>query len=116
MEVTPSEVRISPRQARNLALVINELVTNTLKHASSGNTVTSIFLRIDLKDDNTVLLEYRDDGPGYPEDVLRLERHGVGLYLIQSLVSHALRGSLALANDGGGVTTIRFHPEENNTT
>jgi PAS domain S-box-containing protein len=116
MEVTPSPVRISPRQASNLALVINELVTNTLKHASSGNTVTSIFLHIDLEDDNTVFLEYRDDGPGYPEDVLRLERHGVGLYLIRSLVSHALRGSLSLANDGGSVTTIRFQVEEKDTT
>ena len=62
----------------------------------------------------TVLLEMRDDGPGYPPDVLRLERHGVGLYLVQILVDHALGGSLLLANDGGAVTTIRYREEDRN--
>jgi two-component sensor histidine kinase len=116
VDVTPSSVKVSPRQANNLALVINELVTNTVKHAVSGRETAHVAVRIAREDDDTVLLEYRDDGPGYPADVLRLERRGVGLYLVQNLVRHVLSGSLALANDGGAVTTIRFAAEEGYVT
>ena len=116
VDIPPSPIRVSPRQANNLALVINELVTNTVKHATSGQATTYIAVRIALEDDGVILLEYRDDGPGYPQDVLCLERHGVGMYLVRNLVGHALRGSLVLANDGGAVTAMRFEAEERSTT
>lgn len=115
-DVTPSEVKVSPRQASNLALIINELVTNTTKYAVSRHVATHVAIRIALEDDEIVLLEYRDDGTGYPEDVLCLEQHGIGLYLIQILVRHALNGSLALFNDDGAVTTVRFKAKEEGTT
>jgi two-component sensor histidine kinase len=50
----------------------------------------------------------RDDGLGYREQVLRLERLGVGLDLVQNLVRSSLGGELSLHNDGGAVTVIRF--------
>jgi two-component sensor histidine kinase len=55
-----------------------------------------------------VLLEFRDNGPGYPEEVLRLERYNVGIYLIQNIVQEQLYGDLTFHNDQGAVTTIRF--------
>jgi PAS domain S-box-containing protein len=112
VRIPPSPVKVSPRQASNLALIINELVTNTVKHAVPGQEITHIDMRTDLDDDGAILLEYRDDGPGYSKEVINLQREGVGMYLIQNLVGHALRGSLVLANDGGPVTTIRFEDEE----
>ena len=66
-------------------------------------------MRLDAKDDK-VLLEFRDDGPGFPEEVLRLERHSVGWELILTLVRHGLRGDISLHNDQGAVTTIHFPP------
>jgi two-component sensor histidine kinase len=107
---------VSPRQAGNLALVLNELVTNTVKHAAPGQAATHVAVQIGSEGNGTVRLEYRDDGPGYPEDVLHLKRRGVGLYLIQNLVDHALGGWLALANDDGAMTTVRFESEESSTT
>ena len=59
-------------------------------------------------EDDLVLLEFRDNGPGYPEEVLRLEQHNVGMYLIQNIVSEQLHGELSFYNDQGAVTTIRF--------
>jgi two-component sensor histidine kinase len=47
-------------------------------------------------------------GPGYPAEVLQLDRHNVGVYLIQTMVRDGLGGELALHNDRGAVTTIRF--------
>ncbi len=64
-------------------------------------------MRIALEED-TVLFEFHDDGPGCPEEVLQLERHNVGLYLIQIMVCDNLGGELTLHNDHGAVTTVRF--------
>jgi two-component sensor histidine kinase len=107
VDVTPSPVRVTPQQANSLALVINELATNTVKYALAKRPKAHISVRIALEED-TVLFEFRDDGPGYPVEVLRLERHSVGSYLIQTMVRDDLGGELSLHNDHGAVTTVRF--------
>lgn len=107
VEVTPSPVQVMPDQAHNLALVINELATNTVKHALRERDTVHITVHIALGDD-TVLFEFRDDGPGYPEEVLLLKRHNVGFHLVQKLVRESLRGELSLHNDHGAVAVIQF--------
>ena len=59
-----------------------------------------------------ISIEFRDDGTGYPKDVLRLERHSIGWELIQSIVCYGMRGDVALHNDRGAVTMIRFISEK----
>jgi PAS domain S-box-containing protein len=107
VDVTPSPVRVTPDQAHDLALAINELATNTVKHALRERDIAHIAVRIALEDD-TVRFEFRDDGPGYPEEVLQLERQNVGLDLIQNMVHKGLRGELSLHNDHGAVAVIQF--------
>jgi PAS domain S-box-containing protein len=115
VEVPHSPIEVSPRQAANLALVINELATNTRKYALQNRKRAHIAVRIQSEDGGMVL-EYRDDGPGYPEDVLRLERQGVGLYLLMQLVTGTLRGTLQLANAEGAVARLFIKTEETNRT
>ena len=93
--VTPSLVRVSPRQANSMALIINELVTNSAKYALPGQARPILNIRIALTGE-TVSLEFRDNGSGYPEDVLALVRQGVGLYLIQRLTEGDLHGAMTL--------------------
>lgn len=115
VEIPPSMIEISPRQASNLALVIHELVTNTLKYAWNGRK--AVYIQVDMAlEGDTIRLEYRDDGPGYPEDVLTLRRYNVGIYLIRRLVTTSLRGTLQLANHNGAVTTLYIRTEERNLT
>ncbi|MEA3342170.1 MAG: GAF domain-containing protein, partial [Chloroflexota bacterium] len=107
VDVTPSPARVTSDQAHNLALVINELTTNSIKYGLQEQSAARIGVRIEL-DGNTVMFEFRDDGPGYPEEVLRLERSNVGFDLIQNIVRKSLHGELSLYNDGGAVAVIRF--------
>jgi len=107
VSVTPSSVQVTPDQAHNLAMVINELTTNTLKHAVQGRGRAQITVRI-TPDDEVIQCEFRDDGPGYAPEVLRLECQNVGMSLIHNLVRKGLRGELELRNDQGAVTIIRF--------
>ena len=111
VEVTPSTVQVLSEQAHNLALVINELTINTVKHTLKERDAAHIAVRI-TPEDGAVGLEFRDDGPGYPEDVLRLERHRVGFDLIRNIVRKSLRGKLSLHNENGAVTVIRIESKE----
>ena len=114
VDVTPSPIRVTPDQAHNLALVINELATNTVKYTLHERHAAQITVSIGLDDDagtRTVLFEFRDDGPGYPEEILRLERHSVGLDLMQNIVRKSLRGELSLHNERGAVAVIRFEAQ-----
>ena len=61
--------------------------------------------------EQTIRLEFRDDGPGYPDDVLNSTHHQVGLYLIETIVKHDLAGQLRLYNDQGAITIIQINHE-----
>jgi PAS domain S-box-containing protein len=104
------DIRILPKQTNTLGMIFNEVATNTVKHASTGRTTVQIQVAI-RRQDNEVLLDCRDDGPGFPDTVLIGERIGLGLYLTKTLVKDGLQGSLCLMNDAGAVTRIRFKPE-----
>jgi two-component sensor histidine kinase len=110
LDVPASPIRVTSDQAHNLALVINELATNTIKYALEGRNTAKIAFRI-TSENHTVRCEFRDDGLGYPEDVLQLERHNVGFDLIQNIVRGNLRGELSLYNDHGAVAIIQFRAE-----
>ncbi len=105
--VNTSPVQVTANQAHNLALIINELTTNTIRHALTGRYLAQITVNIYPQADR-IWLEFRDDGPGYPEEVLREERHGVGFELINPLVRKSLRGELSLQNNQGAVAIISF--------
>jgi two-component sensor histidine kinase len=105
--VSPSQVRIGPKQANELALVINELTTNTMKYGLLERQTARIEVQI-AQEGEVIQLQFRDDGPGYTEAVLQAKQHNVGIYLIQTMVSRGLEGEVTLHNDQGAVTNIRF--------
>lgn len=107
VEVSPSSVRISPEQADNLGIVLNELVTNTVRYAMKKRDTATINVHI-ARIGETIHFEFRDNGPGWPEDVTRFDRHNVGVYLLQKVVRKDLNGKLELYNDEGAVVEIRF--------
>jgi two-component sensor histidine kinase len=110
VEIPTSAIRVTSDQAHNLALVINELATNTAKYAVTEQDSAQIVFKAEL-DDRTIFCEFRDNGPGYPDDVLQLERHGVGFDLIQNIVKSNLRGEILLKNQAGAVALLKFKAE-----
>ena len=105
--VSPSSIRVTPDQANTLALVINELATNTIKHGQRGKQTPSISVRIE-ENDGRVVFEFQDNGPGYPEPILNEDLYNVGLDLVTNLVRKDLRGDITLCNDHGAVTRVQF--------
>jgi two-component sensor histidine kinase len=109
LQVEPSVVQVDSGQAHHLALVLNELATNTLKYGRSPGGEVRVVVGFG-SEGGDIVLTYRDHGPGFPPAVMELspETTGTGLQLLRGLVEASLAGSLALSNDGGAVTTIRF--------
>lgn len=88
-----------------IGLIINESVTNSIKHAfkeARGNLI-SISLKKVEKD---VVLTVRDNGKGFKEDASK-ENTSFGLLLIRGL-SKDLGGKLEMFNDNGMVLRLTF--------
>jgi two-component sensor histidine kinase len=105
---------VTPKEAHNLAIIINDLTTNVIKYATRPGETAHLNVHIGLTEaEGRVLFEFRDDGPGFPEVILQSESGGrqVGLHLIENTVRHSLRGSIQLYNDHGAVVSIHFARE-----
>ncbi len=87
-----------------LGLVINELLTNVLKHAFGGRREGTIKVALDVSEDGGVNLRISDDGVGMPE-YFNIDVTGtLGLRLVKILVEEQLQGDLSIASDGVGTT------------
>jgi PAS domain S-box-containing protein len=87
-------------------LLINELITNALKHAFPGPRGGVV--RVGLtRDGAELVLEVRDDGVGLPEAWNAYQMKSMGLQLVVTLTEQ-LRGALAVDGRGGASFQIRF--------
>jgi two-component sensor histidine kinase len=109
----PVDAWVVPEQATAVALILNELATNSLKHALGNRAEARVEVHVHVEDlvqgRPLIRLEYRDDGPGWPEAVLRGQIDTLGLSLIQATVRSPLRGGLTLSNRAGAVAELAFH-------
>ncbi|HMQ51958.1 MAG TPA: PAS domain S-box protein [Anaerolineae bacterium] len=106
--LTPNRtVRVTASQANSLAMVINEMATNTVKYALLERDTVAVRVSVSQQD-HQITLEYHDDGPGFPDIVLQGKTHNVGLYLILNIVQHDLKGRVSLKNERGASVTIQF--------
>lgn len=95
--------------ATPLAVVLNELIQNTLDHAfpedgEVGDRRVSVVLARDASD---VVMEIRDNGVGFPPGFAIEQSSGLGLSIVHTLVTSELGGSIAISNEGGARTVIR---------
>ena len=91
-----------------LGLVVNELLTNAVKHAFPGGRIGTVSLRLTKEQDRKIRLEIRDDGRGLPEHVDIEASSSFGLQVVNSLVTKQLRGEISVQRDGGTVFVIVF--------
>jgi two-component sensor histidine kinase len=111
VEGPDAPLRVTPRQAITVALVVNELTTNSAKYAFHERSQGRIHVQIIPTPDDApekVRLVFRDDGPGMPDDVLTEQRHNVGLWLVQVNATRNLGGEVEWWNDDGAVVAFTF--------
>jgi two-component sensor histidine kinase len=97
-----------------LGIIINELVSNSFKHAFSGREKGEIRIKLHREGckSTTFILSIADNGIGIPE-YLDIEDHdSLGLQLVTILVDQ-LDGELELKRNNGTEFTIKFTVIEN---
>jgi two-component sensor histidine kinase len=78
-------IQLDPDRAISLALLVNELVTNAVKHALSDRSYGHIWVRLDRHDENTALISMRDDGGGLPPGFELSKSKGLGMRIVAGL-------------------------------
>lgn len=76
-----------------LGLIINELVTNSLKYAFKGKNNGKIYIYIKLKNKNTCVIEIGDNGSGLPKNFILNYSETLGLQLVK-IFSEQLQGKI----------------------
>lgn len=91
-------------------LIINELVTNTLKYAYTGRPKGRLSVVLRHLPDHTFSLVVQDNGVGLPADFETRSRSSLGMQLVTVLI-HQLGGTVKYENDNGARFTLVF-PEK----
>jgi two-component sensor histidine kinase len=98
-------VKLSIDAAIPCGLLLNELISNCLKHAFRGKARGEIRIELLPLGDGKILLSVCDDGVGLPPGIEPQSGETFGMQLIALLVAQ-LRGSIQVNRDAG--TTIRI--------
>ncbi len=103
------DLEIPLKKAVPLGLIVNEAVSNSLKHAfPSGKG--KITVRFGRKGKN-LSLTVEDDGVGLPEKLRKNPGRNLGLRLMK-ILSQQLGGDLKIEVDGGTRITVEFKEEK----
>jgi PAS domain S-box-containing protein len=95
-----------------VGLVINELVTNSLKYAFPDNSAGEIEIKMRTPDPDQVELLVSDNGVGLPEKPDISAKETLGLTLVRGLVELQLDGHIELERNNGAKFIIRFRREK----
>ncbi len=99
-------------QALPCGLVINELLTNALKHAFPEGASGQIKVSVGPIDPGEVEIIISDNGVGFPEGLDFRKAESVGLSLIVGIVEKQLDGEIKLNRKAGAEFRVRFKVEE----
>ncbi len=102
--------------ATPLAVVLNELMQNAVDHAfppnagpgSAGEALVEVTLG---RTDGYVEIEVRDNGTGLPDQFTMEGSSGLGLSIVQALVTSELQGSIEMHDDHGTSVRVRVPVE-----
>jgi len=89
-------------------LIINELITNSLKYAFPDGRKGKISVSLHPLDGSMFELVVSDNGAGIPPDVDFRKTESLGLRLVTILAENQLQGQVDLNRNGGTEFTIKF--------
>jgi PAS domain S-box-containing protein len=106
LEVGDDRVALDLDRAIHTGLIINELVTNALKHAFPPGQSGKVAVRVHRVDD-TVELQVRDTGKGLPADLDLSSTKTLGLRIVR-ILAQRLGATVSMESHRGTVFTIGF--------
>jgi two-component sensor histidine kinase len=99
LEMDCEPVWININTAIPCALIINELVTNSFKHAFPHDKTGKIIIKLHQRDDQ-IIITCTDTGVGLPDDINLLQTSTLGLKLVTALTQQ-LKGKIKILSTPG---------------
>ncbi|MCP1662181.1 MULTISPECIES: sensor histidine kinase [Methanocalculus] len=109
VEYDVQNAKLNPDTSVPLGLLLNELVSNALRHAFPDEREGTIKISMHPDGKGRFILVVADDGVGIPSSVDIGKTRSLGLLLVSSLVSQ-LDGAVDLKRTNGTTFTILFKP------
>ncbi|WP_211290130.1 histidine kinase dimerization/phosphoacceptor domain -containing protein [Methanobacterium subterraneum] len=110
LDLDLEDVKIDINTVVPLGLIVNELVTNSMKYAFPDDECGHIKVELHHEHEN-VVLRVSDNGVGFPRDVDYKNTNSLGLQLVNNLIIQ-IDGELELDNNQGTTFTIRFKEQK----
>ena len=107
LELSADDVLMSIDTAIPCGLILNELISNSLKHAFSGRKGGEIRIGFHSDNEDRSVLTVGDNGIGFPEDLDPRSTKSLGLQLVNALTDQ-LGGSIELDRRGGTEFKVAF--------
>ena len=101
-------VRLPIDQAMPCGLILNELITNALKHAFPGQSGGQIHISAQFSETGVFELRVRDNGVGLVSDLNPENCNTLGFRIISALVEHQMDGHWQVSNANGACFTIQW--------
>jgi predicted ATPase/two-component sensor histidine kinase/GAF domain-containing protein len=101
------DMELDLERAIPVGLIVNELVSNALKHAFPDGRAGCVQVKLERLDERQCALAVVDDGVGLPADFDADRADSLGLELVRDLV-HELHGTMAVRRNGTTTFAIRF--------
>lgn len=111
VDITSDSFSINVTQAVPCALILNELISNSYKHAFEQNNTGKIDIHVAQKNGD-VEFSICDNGIGIPEEFLKEDGTSLGLTIVRTLIRQ-VNGTFEIKNNGGTTARFQFEKVEN---
>ena len=111
LQIAVDDIQLDMNRAVSCGLIINELVSNALKHAFPDRRGGVLRIALRALDNQRCELQVADDGIGLAPGFAFERDETLGLRLVHDLVQQ-LRGSVDIAQQHGTTFTIQFNATE----
>lgn len=112
IEIDATDVYMDINQAIPCAILINEFLTNSFKHAFKEQESGTIWINLEDNAGRVTIL-FKDDGIGLPEDFSIDSQSSIGMNLIQTLTEQ-LEGTLEIETGSCGYFQVSFNKRDRN--
>ncbi|MDI6702095.1 sensor histidine kinase [Methanothermobacter wolfeii] len=103
IRVDVPELALNTETAIPLGIIMDELVSNSIRHLPEGGEIT---VSLEEKDDGFIL-SVTDNGPGLPDDFSIEESGGLGMELVRNLAAQ-LNGRVSYESGDGTAFRVEF--------
>lgn len=101
------DIFISYTKATSIALIINELINNCIKHAFTTKTTGLNIIDVTCKKFNEFLmLSVEDNGIGFPQDFDIKNKDNCGVSIVTSIIEYEFKGNIEFISKEKGLKVL----------